>query len=81
MLKVIVGTTLDTQPAKTVAAEETVQSVLEDYQATTGFDITKGKWTIGGEPLSADELSKTFGELGYDNKEIRLMNIVTAKNA
>ena len=81
MLRIIVGTTLDTQPAVVKSADTTVLSVLEEYQSATGFDIYSGSWTITGMAVRGDDLNKTFRELGYTDGDIHLMNIVNAKNA
>lgn len=80
MLKVTISTTVDTQPAKTVSAEATVQSVIDEYKATTGANVS-GNWSINGDVLNADELGMTFGALGFDNTEIRLTQIALGKNA
>ena len=81
MLRITVGTTLESSPAKVKSAETTVREMLAEYQEETGFDISTGSWAINGTPLRHEEYDKSFSALGYTDGNIYLMNIVNAKNA
>jgi len=79
MVKISVGNTMGIKFEDVYEASTPVREVLERFAAETGTNYNFGSWNINGFPVR--DFDKTFGELGYDEKDIYLINVVNAKNA
>lgn len=79
MVRITVGTTLNLLPQEIYESSTTVREVLQKYSEDTGVDYTHGSWNINGTVIR--DFDKTFEELGYDGKDIFLLNVVNTKNA
>lgn len=79
MVKVTIGTTMENRPAEVFDANVTVEDVLNKFTSDTGVDWHKGSWNINGFVIT--DFGKSFKDMGYDGKEIFLLNVVNSKNA
>ena len=81
MTRITIGTTMEQRAPEIFESSMTVRQVLEQFTETTGVDYRRGTWNINGGVLSNDDMDKTLADLGYDGKDIFLLNVVNSKNA
>lgn len=79
MVRITIGTTLETRPQEIYESSTTVREALEKFTADTGVDYNKGIWNINGTVVR--DFDKSFEEMGYDGKDIFLLNVANTKNA
>lgn len=84
MIAVTIGNNLD-QKRFNMNPDTTIRQAVENTAGETGISLTTGVLYLGGTPVRATELDKTFAELGYtgepNHDSAFIISVFKASNA